>query len=65
MLKKDVNKIIQITVLYVLTAMPAHAEKTDIVVLANGNIVTGEVKSLEFGTLRYSTDSMGTVKIDW
>lgn len=45
--------------------MPAYAEKTDIVVLVNGNIVTGEIKSLEFGTLRYSTDSMGTVKIDW
>jgi putative salt-induced outer membrane protein YdiY len=31
----------------------------------NGNAVTGEVKSLEFGSLRYSTDSMGTVSIDW
>ena len=46
--------------------LPAtYAQKTDVVVLLNGNAVTGEVKSLEFGTLRYSTDSMGTVKIDW
>jgi len=44
---------------------PAMAEKTDVVVLVNGNAVTGEVKSLEFGVLRYSTDSMGTVSIDW
>jgi hypothetical protein len=43
----------------------AYAAKTDIVVLINGNAVTGEVKSLEFGSLRYSTDSMGTVNIDW
>jgi putative salt-induced outer membrane protein YdiY len=42
-----------------------EAAKTDIVVLINGNAVTGEVKSLEFGSLRYSTDSMGTVSIDW
>ena len=41
------------------------AAKTDVVILINGNAVTGEVKSLEFGALRYSTDSMGTVDIDW
>lgn len=46
-------------------AVPAMAEKTDVVVLVNGNAVTGEVKSLEFGVLKYSTDSMGTVSIDW
>lgn len=39
--------------------------KTDVVVLINGNGVTGEIKSLEFGSLKYSTDSMGTVEIDW
>jgi hypothetical protein len=43
----------------------AFAAKTDVVVLINGDSVTGEVKSLEFGVLRYSTDSMGTVEIDW
>jgi putative salt-induced outer membrane protein YdiY len=45
--------------------MPANAAKTDIVVLINGNAVTGEIKSLDFGSLSYSTDSMGTVNIDW
>jgi putative salt-induced outer membrane protein YdiY len=43
----------------------ANAAKTDVVILVNGNAVTGEVKNLEFGSLRYSTDSMGTVSIDW
>jgi putative salt-induced outer membrane protein YdiY len=41
------------------------AAKTDAVLLVNGNTITGEIKSLEFGVLRYSTDSMGTVSIDW
>ena len=45
--------------------LAAMAAKTDVVILVNGNAVTGEVKSLEFGSLRYSTDSMGTVNIDW
>jgi len=43
----------------------AHAEKTDIVVLKNGDKITGEVKSLERGKLSFSTDSMGTVSIEW
>lgn len=43
----------------------SYAAKTDIVVLENGDSVTGEVKSLDFGELRYSTDSMGTVSIEW
>lgn len=43
----------------------AFAAKTDVVVLINGNAVTGEIKKLDFGSLRYSTDSMGTVNIDW
>ncbi len=52
-----------IIVLTSITGLPAP--KTDIVVLVNGNAVTGEIKSLEFGLLKYSTDSMGTVNIDW
>jgi len=50
-----------------MLSVPAVAEaaKTDVVLLVNGNTITGEIKSLEFGALRYSTDSMGTVSIDW
>lgn len=43
----------------------AWAAKTDIVVLKNGDRVTGEVKTLERGKLTFSTDTMGTVYIDW
>src|SRR6056300_638756 len=46
-------------------SLPGHAAKTDVVTLINGNAVTGEIKTLDFGALRYSTDSMGTVNIDW
>ncbi len=51
----------------VLLCIPldAQAAKTDVVVLINGDKVTGEIKSLDFAELRYSTDSMGTVNIEW
>ena len=55
-----------LTGIIVLTSITGlSATKSDIVVLVNGNAVTGEIKSLEFGSLQYSTDSMGTVNIDW
>ncbi len=51
--------------LFGLAPTQAVAERTDVVVLVNGNAVTGELKNLEFGSLRYATDSMGTVNVDW
>ena len=60
-------KLLNVTLLFIglLLAVPGYADKTDIVTLVNGDAVTGEIKALEFGALRYSTDSMGTVTIDW
>jgi len=65
MQKTHIQFLLPIILLCGLAASPAYAVKTDIVVLINGNAVTGEIKSLEFGSLIYSTDSMGTVNIDW
>ena len=41
------------------------AEKTDIVLLENGDRLTGEVKKLELGMLSFKTDHMGTISIEW
>lgn len=51
--------------LMLLFSPAALAAKTDIVVLKNGDKITGEVKSLLRGKLEFSTDSMGTVHIEW
>ena len=40
-------------------------DKTDVVILKNGDHVTGEIKSLDRGKMRLSTDYMGTVEIEW
>lgn len=49
----------------VLAMSQAIAARTDVIVLVNGNAVTGEIEALDFGALEYSTDSMGTVLVDW
>ena len=43
----------------------AHAQKTDLVVLPNGDRITGTVKFLERGRLSYSTDHLQRISIDW
>jgi hypothetical protein len=51
-----------------LGAIPAQAadrDNTDVITLKNGDRVTGEIESLEYGLLRLSTDDMGTLNIEW
>jgi hypothetical protein len=54
-----------LSLLLLAFAPPVLAAKTDIVVFTNGDRVTGEIKKLEAGILQYSTDTMGTVSIEW
>lgn len=44
---------------------PASAQKTDVVTLINGDQITGEIKELVLGKLRWSTDAAGTISIEW
>ena len=46
-------------------AVAIGAPKTDVVVFLNGDKLTGEVKGLQRGKLSLSTDSAGTVSIEW
>jgi hypothetical protein len=49
-----------------IVATPALArEKSDVIWLANGDKITGEIKQLEHGKLRLGTDSIGVILIEW
>jgi len=55
-----------VATLICLVATPAPAApKTDVVVLRNGNQITGEIKELSYGQLMLKTDDMGTVYVEW
>jgi hypothetical protein len=41
----------------------AEAQKTDILTFHNGDQVTGEIKEMTLGSLRFSTTPMGTVEV--
>ena len=57
--------IAALPVCLIALATPASAQRTDVVVLQNGDHITGEVKKLQFGRLEYKTDDIGTINIEW
>jgi len=67
--RRDRRALITAVLLSIFTQLhpaPAAArDKTDVVIMRNGDRLTGEVKGLEYGILELSTDHMGTVKIEW
>jgi hypothetical protein len=52
--------------LVMLMSAPAYGQgKTDVVTLANGDRITGEVSRLERGRLKFETDDAGTLYLEW
>ena len=53
-----------VTAVFALMPICVMAD-SDVVVIDNGDRLTGEVKSLERGRLRFKTDATDTVSIEW
>jgi len=58
-------RALAVLVLGLLAPIAQAARKTDVVVLRNGDRITGEVQQLERGRLQLKTDDMGTLEIEW
>jgi hypothetical protein len=56
--------LINLSVLLMLASGIVHAD-TDVIVFENGDRLTGEIKSMERGRLRFKTDATGTIDIQW
>jgi len=57
---------ILVTLISLCLAMGLSARsKTDLVILENGDTIHGEIKGLERGILKLSTDWMGTIQVEW
>jgi len=57
-----------LALLVVLATIPSTAwsrEKVDVLVLVNGDRITGEIKKLERAVLTFTTDSLDRVYVDW
>jgi len=54
-----------VTLLFAVVSTAAAGEKTDILVMDNGDKITGELKSVRQGQLSYKTDNLGTLTVNW
>ena len=53
------------TLVFALMPGSALAQKTDSVTVRNGDRMLGEIKELQRGQLKFSTDAMSTVYVEW
>ena len=58
-------RISWLVLLAVLVPGRLHAQKTDVLTLSNGDQFTGEIKSLDYGLLRFGVQAIGTVSVRW
>ena len=52
-------------VLFLVLSFAVSGQKTDTIKIINGNIITGEIKGMEYGLLTYKTDDIGTIEVKW
>ncbi len=54
-----------LTVFFSVLHLALSAQKTDVVILKNGDHLTGEIKKLDLDILQFKTSTMSTVQIKW
>jgi Protein of unknown function, DUF481 len=64
-LRRALRAVTAALTLLLAVSAPAQAAKTDIIVLRNGDRLTGEVVQLRQGKLQVKTDDAGTLSIEW
>ena len=52
-------------IILLMISLVGLAQKTDKVLLKNGDILTGEIKNMKFAKLSYDVDGPGTISIKW
>ena len=53
------------TISFLVLSSAAVAQRTDIIIMNNGDHITGEIKKLQFGIVTFKTDDAGTLSIQW
>jgi hypothetical protein len=54
-----------ILIAILLIALPSRAAKTDVIILRNGDHITGEIRKFTHGKVEFKTDDMDMVYVEW
>lgn len=60
-----VSRLVTLLLAVLLSNAASARDKADVILMTNGDRLTGEIKQLEHGKLVVSTNSMGQVLIEW
>ncbi len=63
-MKRALRHALLISLLLLITS-PVFSARTDELVLDNGNVITGEIKSLQQAKLKFKTDQADTLYLKW
>src|SRR3954463_9302570 len=63
--RRSTTAIATIAVALSLSGITYAQGRTDVVTLANGDHITGEIVRLERGRLEFKTDDVGTLYFEW
>ncbi len=59
------RRVLAILIAALFAAPAAAHDKTDVIVLNNGDRLTGEIKGVAQEALEFETDAAGTLKVEW
>jgi hypothetical protein len=59
------SKFICVIFLLLSLSTDLFAQRTDIIIMNNGDHITGEIKKLQYGIVTFKTDDAGTLSIKW
>ncbi len=58
-------RFILLLIITLLLSTDIFPQRTDIIIMSNGDHITGEIKKLKFGIVTFKTDDAGTLSIQW
>jgi hypothetical protein len=59
------SSLIYIPIIFLFVSTFSFAQRTDVIIMNNGDHITGEIKKMQFGLITYKTDDAGTLSIKW
>ncbi|HXV60397.1 MAG TPA: hypothetical protein VEK15_06875 [Vicinamibacteria bacterium] len=57
--------ILALGTIFALAPRRSESARTDVLIMDNGDSITGEILALQRGKLSYKTDNIGTLSVEW
>lgn len=63
-MKRSITYTVFIVALAFVTSLQSYGQKTDTIIHINGNILTGDLKKMNYGVVTWKMEGMGTISLE-